>query len=263
MKLRRRGGVFSPMKLFPPILLAVTTALGAAVTASAQTFRPETVSGAIWGGAAGAVIGHNSGDLGRNAWRGAALGAAAGAVIGETIATHRGQGTVHAPPPHRVVTTPTPAPRVVQVGATWSHGPRAYGYGYAPHRRVIYRPHSIYDSWGWYRPVHVWTPGYSVGVSVPVETAPADPRVTGALLGGAAGAIIGHNQGRRGWEGAALGAAAGWILGNQARPTSPPPAPVAPAARATDDTPAGLTGINHFHGPVTVTGGGANALFGR
>jgi uncharacterized protein YcfJ len=257
------------MKRLPHFLLAVAAALGTAVMASAQTFRPETVSGAIWGGAAGAVIGHHSGDLGRNAWRGAALGAAAGAMIGETVATHRESRTVHAPRPTRVVTPHTPAPRVVHVGATWSHGSRGYGYRHAPPRRVVYRPHavyhpySVYDPWDWHRPVHVWTPGYSVGVSVPVETAPADPRVTGALLGGAAGAVIGHNQGRRGWEGAALGAAAGWILGNQARPTSPPPAPVAPAARATDDTPAGLTVINHFHAPVTVTGGGANALFGR
>ncbi len=37
--------------------------------------------------------------------------------------------------------------------------------------------------------------------------------VRGAAVGGIAGAVIGHNNGHRGWEGAAYGAAAGAIIG--------------------------------------------------
>lgn len=39
-------------------------------------------SGLFWGAVAGAIIGHNSGSLGNNAWRGAAYGAGAGLLIG-------------------------------------------------------------------------------------------------------------------------------------------------------------------------------------
>ena len=59
-------------------------ALVSAVSAQAQLFRPETVTGAVVGGIAGAVIGHNDS---RHGWEGAAYGATAGAVIG-TIAGH-------------------------------------------------------------------------------------------------------------------------------------------------------------------------------
>ena len=41
-------------------------------------------------------------------------------------------------------------------------------------------------------------------------------RSGGALLGGAAGAIIGHNTDLGGWEGAAVGAVIGGILGDAA-----------------------------------------------
>jgi hypothetical protein len=45
--------------------------------------RPNyAASGAMLGALAGAVIGHNSGDLGNNAWRGAALGGLAGLAVG-------------------------------------------------------------------------------------------------------------------------------------------------------------------------------------
>jgi hypothetical protein len=45
-------------------------------------------TGLLLGGIAGAVIGHNSGDLRHNAWRGAAIGAGSGWLLG-SIADHR------------------------------------------------------------------------------------------------------------------------------------------------------------------------------
>lgn len=43
-----------------------------------------------------------------------------------------------------------------------------------------------------------------------------DESLSGAAFGGLAGAIIGHNSGRHGGEGAAIGAGAGWLLGTLA-----------------------------------------------
>jgi len=64
-------------------------ALLALAPASAQVFRPETVNGAVIGGIAGAVIGHNSGSLGHNGWRGAAWGAGLGWVLGSVADANR------------------------------------------------------------------------------------------------------------------------------------------------------------------------------
>jgi len=41
----------------------------------------------------------------------------------------------------------------------------------------------------------------------------SDQGISGALLGGIAGGIIGHNNGRRGWEGALIGTGAGLLFG--------------------------------------------------
>jgi uncharacterized membrane protein len=49
----------------------------------APSGRPDySAVGTFLGGIAGAIIGHNSGDLHHNGWRGAALGATAGYVLG-------------------------------------------------------------------------------------------------------------------------------------------------------------------------------------
>ena len=48
---------------------------------------------------------------------------------------------------------------------------------------------------------------------------------TGAVLGGLAGAVIGHNKNRRGAEGAAIGALASTVFGalsRSSRPSEPP-----------------------------------------
>ncbi len=165
-------------------IIALCFGLAAALASSAygQLFRPETVRGAVLGGVAGAVIGHNDG---RHGWEGAAYGAAAGALIGSWVGESHER---HAPPTPRRV-----------------YGPAAYRapfYHYS-HRqpgiagRSVWHPGSVYRERpygaGWRRPGAVRT---------------------GVLLGGLAGAIIGHNQDRRGWEGAAYGAGAGWLLGS-------------------------------------------------
>jgi hypothetical protein len=48
----------------------------------AQIFGPQAFNGALLGGIAGAVIGHNSGSLSHNGWQGAAIGAGVGALLG-------------------------------------------------------------------------------------------------------------------------------------------------------------------------------------
>lgn len=69
--------------------LALGLALIALVPARAQVFRPEAVDGAVLGGIAGAIIGHNSGDLRHNGWKGAAIGAGAGLLLGQIIGDAR------------------------------------------------------------------------------------------------------------------------------------------------------------------------------
>ncbi len=59
-----------------------------AASAHAQILRSDAITGAVLGGAAGAVIGHNSGDLRHNGWKGAAIGAIAGGVAGVVYDQH-------------------------------------------------------------------------------------------------------------------------------------------------------------------------------
>jgi hypothetical protein len=62
--------------------LALSLGLLALAPAHAQVFGPRAANGALLGGIAGAVIGHNSGSLSHNGWQGAAIGAGVGALIG-------------------------------------------------------------------------------------------------------------------------------------------------------------------------------------
>ena len=63
-------------------LLSLGCALLAVASAQAQIFGPRAANGAILGGIAGAIIGHNSGSLHHNGWQGAAIGAGVGALLG-------------------------------------------------------------------------------------------------------------------------------------------------------------------------------------
>ena len=53
------------MKTILSLSLALFAATG---SVHAQILRSEALTGALLGGAMGAVVGHNSGDLGNNAW---------------------------------------------------------------------------------------------------------------------------------------------------------------------------------------------------
>ncbi len=63
-------------------LFTLGLGLLALAPARAQIFGANTVNGALLGGIAGAVIGHNSGSLSHNGWQGAAIGAGVGALLG-------------------------------------------------------------------------------------------------------------------------------------------------------------------------------------
>jgi uncharacterized protein YcfJ len=111
---------------------------------------------------------------------------------------------------------------------------------------------------------------------VPVQAQIFRPQaVDGAVLGGIAGAIIGHSSGslnHNGWQGAAIGATAGYLLGSVAEQnarnreamaqlltvqSAPAPAP-APA-----QTPQQVTIINNPPPQNPSPMASANGLFGR
>jgi uncharacterized protein YcfJ len=99
---------------------------------------------------------------------------------------------------------------------------------------------------------------------------------TTTLLGGVAGAIIGHNNGRRGWEGAAIGAGAGYLLGRLSEPSRVhqpvsrgyrPYAyyrqPEAVVVTAPARQPQQITIINNYYGGASTPMSNANSMFGR
>lgn len=123
-------------------LLALLVGSLVAGSAQAQLFRPSVLEGAILGGAAGAVIGHNSG---RHGGEGAAIGAVAGALIGAAIDNSRTT---------QPVVVAAPAPQVVYVQPAPVHVVPAY-----PRTVVVHRPASVvvYSS-----PVQVRVPAQRV-----------------------------------------------------------------------------------------------------
>lgn len=218
------------------VTLLVLSLAAAAVPARAQLFRPEAVTGAVLGSVAGAVIGHNDG---RHGWEGAAYGAAAGALIGTIV----GESRDHAA--HRATQVPVPVYRHPYY-ARYHHRPPF------PAPRYVYR-----------RPMVVHPRPY---VHVPYR--PYRHVRTGVLLGGIAGAIIGHNDGRHGWEGAAYGIGAGYLLGSiadrQARERAEALAQAELRAAAPAPAPQQVTIINNYYGVVSSTPmAAANGLFGR
>lgn len=148
------------------------------ISAQAQLFSPESVSGAFLGSLIGGIAGgdNRNGFSGNGAAIGAGVGLLAGALVGEA----RRQDYYYSQPYDY-----TPAPSV------------SFGYGYGSCNSsayVYYAPNSYCAPNYYYRPTR---PNYAIG---------------GTLLGAASGALIGagdHNAG----EGAAIGAAAGLVLG--------------------------------------------------
>ena len=229
-------------------------ALLALAPASAQVFRPETVNGAVIGGIAGAVIGHNSGSLNHNGWKGAAIGAGVGAVIGAAVGR---DNDARRAPQHRAPRYDSPY--IYRDAPVVYRGPARGGY-----HGAYYGGGGYYGSGGYYGG------GYYGG------SAAAD----GLFLGALAGGIIGHNSGslgHNGWRGAAWGAGLGWVLGSVAdanrraviweRPpvyveSARPVVVQAPAQPAQAAAPQQVTIINNYYGNAAPMGQ-ANTLFGR
>lgn len=257
----------------------------AAGTLHAQILRPEAVNGALLGGVAGAVIGHNSGDLRHNGWKGAAIGAGAGLILGEMVGNHR------AAVAGREIGSPASAAH-----SSFIHRDRPYGYGVARpgiHLDASYRHSNWYGHRGYYGRGYHHRPGYHGAVYWPSYSLSYYPAYgdaypyydygtygygtpshagQGLLLGGLAGAIIGHNSGtfrHDAWRGAAWGAGAGWLLGAiadarrpqvvQSAPVVSQPAQAAPVAAQ----PQQVTIINNYYNAPATPMSGANGLFGR
>jgi uncharacterized protein YcfJ len=107
---------------------------------------------------------------------GAALGGVAGAVIGHNSGHHGGEGAAIG------------AGAGLLLGSLVHQERRAAGYYDA----------ATYGGPYYSEPYYYRRPNYALG---------------GAVLGGITGAVIGHNSGRHGAEGAAIGAGAGLLLG--------------------------------------------------
>ncbi|MBL9214819.1 MAG: glycine zipper 2TM domain-containing protein [Opitutaceae bacterium] len=239
-------------------LLAVLLLGAPALTLSAQVFRPEVVTGAILGGAAGAIIGHNGGR--GDAGQGAVIGAAAGAILGGVASEVRRDQAWR--------NTQLPRGYSYYRGGSGYYGYHGgfsrpigygYGYGYRGYRDYGYRDYGYY--------------GYHRDSAV----------LPGMILGGVAGAIIGNNSGRGdGARGAVIGAIAGGILGAASdgpyhgrvyrphrRIVRYPVAYEAPVEYAYEPAPAAapqqVTIINNYYGATAPVAGsaGVNALFGR
>ncbi len=254
-------------------------------SAHAQILRSEALTGAVLGGAAGAVIGHNSGDLRHNGWKGAAIGAGAGLILGEMVGNANARRSVEYADPYGQSRVYAPA-STLHLGVSYGN---SYGrHGYQPGLRYggghgyygdSFRHHgpSRFSGWGGYSyaPVYNYYPGYGGGY--PHATSGyygyGSGATNGLLLGALAGGIIGHNSGEfrnNGWRGAAWGAGAGWLLGTigdarrRAVVTEPPlfvqPAPVAPAPAA-QAQPQQITIINNYYNTSPMSS--ANGLFGR
>lgn len=238
------------------------------VSLSAQVFRPDGLGGAIVGAAVGAVIGHNDG---RHGWEGAAYGAAAGALLG-SLADHRdgdwGRGGVD-----------------LRVGYDYRPGypdRRLHGRGY---RGGLRQNPVLYSGWRHYPTVYSrggygrrggWGDCLDFRLDVPLNGCDYPDYgygswgARGAVLGGIAGAVIGHNDGRHGWEGAAYGLGAGWIIGSIAdREAREREAAAVAACRPRAEEPVRqqvapqqVTIINNYSNTASAMTA-ANGLFGR
>ena len=175
---------------------------------------------------------------------GAALGAIAGGVIGNNSGSHNGtQGAVIG------------ALAGGLIGSMSAQSQREGTY-YESYNSA---PSYYYSSGPSYAPTAYYaTPSYAT----PNYTA------TTTLLGGVAGAIIGHNSGGRTWQGAAIGAGAGYLLGRLSEPRrvtavyAPYPYYRQPVA-APVTQPQQVTIINNYYGGTSTPMSSANAMFGR
>lgn len=259
----------------PAVSALLVLAVVCQVPVRAELFRPETVKGALIGGVAGAIIGHNND---RRGWEGAGYGMAAGAIVGSIVGDARAHDARHSH--YRDRWHRHDRHRSWDSGVRWHVG---IGYHHGHSSRWGHR-----DRWGHRRhfdtgPSWAWRLG----------TYHRDPWVIrhhdraydrhrhisyagrGAFWGGLTGAIIGHNHGRRGWEGAGYGAAGGYILGTLADARARQRAAEAEAAAAWARTaeraiaapapaPTTITINNYYAAPAPASPmAAANRAFGR
>lgn len=207
-------------------LVALAISILALVPARAQIFRPETVSGAVLGGVAGAVIGNNSG--GHNAWKGAAIGTVAGALIGSAVADSRDDYDRR---------NQVPVPSDYSAGCYYSYSP---GY---------YRARHYYD---YDRPSYA-TRGLVLGGiagAVIGNNSRGHNAWRGAAWGAGAGLLLGAiaDESARRYDD---------------RVVVVPSYESTPAPQQTQTAPQTTTIINNYYGNTATPMSSANSMFGR
>lgn len=233
------------MKSMKAVVILSLTAL-MIVPAQAQLFSREGVGGALLGGLAGGIIGHNSG--GRTA-EGVAIGAGSGLILGGLLHDARTQSGYY--------NTQVPYP---SAGYSY-YGSPAYSYGSYPYGSSYYSP-----SWG--RPNYAITGAALGGVAGGIIGHNSRGRTAeGVGIGAGAGLLLGglaEYQARRN------------DTYRYASPMYTPTAYVTPSAgyftpslqtlpaTTAPSTPAPqqITIINNYYGSSSPMSG-ANSLFGR
>ena len=205
------------------VLLTCAT-LATTLSASAQLFGPESLSGAFWGSLIGGIAGSDCHDgfSGEGAAIGAGVGLLAGAIAGEARRWDYDYSQPYAYSPASSVSL-------------------GYGYGSCGSSAYVYYSPNSYCAPGYYyRPAR---PNYAV---------------SGTVLGAASGALIGsasHDAG----QGAAIGAAAGLVLGSVAevaaqkrehRPASEDQSTPAPPTQPQTESPVETSSLS---GQITST----------
>lgn len=173
-------------------MLLSCVAGAAMLSAQAQLFSPDAITGAGLGAMIGGISGgdcHNGGFSGNDAAVGAGIGLLAGTLLGEARRQSEPDTVGYA-------YAPAPAPAV-------SFG---YGYGNCGSSAYVYYSPNYYTAPGYYyRPA-------PQPVSTVYQSSRPNYAVGGTLLGAASGALIGVGSDQAG-QGAAIGAGAGLVLG--------------------------------------------------
>jgi uncharacterized protein YcfJ len=213
--------------------ICLALALIATVPGHAQIFGPNATGGALLGGLAGGIIGHNDHN---QTGRGIAIGAASGLILG-SIADQANYQSYQG--------TPAAAPNYY----AYRQSPVYYYDGYHQYDDYDYNGYDHYDAYGYARPNYA---------------------ASGALLGGLAGGIIGYNNHDQTGRGILIGSLSGLMLGSIADQAArerevaavrtvvvPSSVQQAPAPAAQEPPPQAAPAV-----PASPMSG-ANSLFGR
>lgn len=223
--------------------------LGMAMSSQAQFFNNNTLGGALLGGIAGGVIGHNNN---RQTAEGVAIGAGAGLLLG-ALANETQRGYYGR--------TQVPQPSYSGYGMGYSSYPAYSGYGYAPYSGVSYSRYS--------RPNYTWSGAALGGLAGGIIGHNSGRRTAeGIAIGAGTGLLLGHLADRSAQRRA-------WVQPNPVL-VNPPvvrqvqpatvfaPSFASPVARPATTSPqvGNVTIINNYYGNSSSMGS-ANSLFGR